>query len=677
MIKSTSPTGGLDSNEQGLQPTAPDDEDGIVQPTRHPTSFFEFQNSNHRMKKGFFNQRLSWLWQDVIKPAFPEAIQDAKILSGMTALKARVRRDIMDPSIFPEVEKVAEVRRGLDLCPEELAFLVKRKLHVRANFAKYIGVHPEDVHPDDVPVVSYGGSGGGFRAMIACLAYGEAMTKAGVWDCLTYIAGVSGSCWSIAAYFTIGQANMPTVLDHCKTRFSQFHPLSGDAIRAMLSAPGGARLHLGPLIQKRKSGLRTVAMDLYSVFTTGWIFFQDDPATHPGGKAKKEVAGYQRTWHKFSNVRDYIDEGKAPMPIMTAIPHERPWKYWEGNDHAFKEPENATQNSHPEARDAWYQWFEMTPYEVGSDEIEAWVPTWGFGRPFTRGRSTMQLPEQSLALLLGLATSAPAAPLASYLSTISRNLPTGFVGKAVRGAAHAITKCWGKDGTNEFHSHHPLHACHEHNFMYQYTPVQAGEKRPPGLENSPRMQLIDSGMDNNCPTYVLLHPEREVDVIINMDASSDVQLDSFQDRIDQIGSRRGVRFAKRRDVQPNTHPEDPHRFNGLYAQIYDGTPVQRPDEVVDSYGRTVKNPPAPLFTKDCTMIYMPLLPNEGVVPGFDPSTTKFSGSYNLVWTEEQVMTLVKVCEANFREGEDTIKEVLYEKWQNKKSIREAAEAAMV
>lgn len=71
------------------------------------------------------------------------------------------------------------------------------------------------------------------------------------------------------------------------------------------------------------------------------------------------------------------------------------------------------------------------------------------------------------------------------------------------------------------------------------------------------------------------------------------------------------------------------------------------------------------------MIYMPLLPNEKAVPDFEPSTAKFSGSYNLVWTAEQVETLVKVCKANFDEAQGTIKEALHEAWQRKKAAREA------
>jgi len=86
--------------------------------------------------------------------------------------------------------------------------------------------------------------------------------------------------------------------------------------------------------------------------------------------------------------------------------------------------------------------------------------------------------------------------------------------------------------------------------MYHYSHPEARKGRSSRLESSPRIHLIDSGMDNNCPTYVLLHPSRKTDVIINMDASSDVQNDTFQERLDQIGSRRGLEFTKRHEIKP-------------------------------------------------------------------------------------------------------------------------------
>lgn len=70
-----------------------------------------------------------------------------------------------DSSRFPEVTRVAEVRKGLDLCPQEKSFLLARREHVRNHFAQYLGLDPAEVHPDDVPTIAFGSSGGGFRAM--------------------------------------------------------------------------------------------------------------------------------------------------------------------------------------------------------------------------------------------------------------------------------------------------------------------------------------------------------------------------------------------------------------------------------------------------------------------------------------------------------------------------------
>lgn len=65
----------------------------------------------------------------------------------------------------------------------------------------------EDVHPDDVPVIGLGGSGGGYRACLGFIAYIEEMQSVAdeksagsgvaLWDLFMYVAGVSGSCWSI------------------------------------------------------------------------------------------------------------------------------------------------------------------------------------------------------------------------------------------------------------------------------------------------------------------------------------------------------------------------------------------------------------------------------------------------------------------------------------------------
>jgi phospholipase A2 len=115
-------------------------------------------------------------------------------VKSFVTLDGKIHRDMSDPILFPEVAQQARVRRDPGLCAEEQAFVVARRLHVRDHFARYMGLDPAAVHPDDVPTVAFGGSGGGYRAMLAVLGYSLAMKKAGMWDLLTYISGVSGSC---------------------------------------------------------------------------------------------------------------------------------------------------------------------------------------------------------------------------------------------------------------------------------------------------------------------------------------------------------------------------------------------------------------------------------------------------------------------------------------------------
>ncbi|CZR59397.1 uncharacterized protein PAC_09289 [Phialocephala subalpina] len=370
---------------------------------------------------------------------------------------------------------------------------------------------------------------------------------------------------ALAAYYTFGEASMARTIEIYKHRLSPHHPLSGDAIQKPLTTHDDPYATLAPVAIKQHGCLHAV-----------------------------------------------------PNGLLLRLPHRlRIHPHETGQDVAEKNQE----------KDARFQWFESTPFEIGCDELSALVPTWGFGCSFSEGKSTMQPPEQSLSLLLGLCTGTSAGPLESYLATIKRALPRNFIQEFVKGVTSKVSKLWGKNSMEEFTNHHPLHASNEHNFLFHYSKLEPGQIRPPGLENSPRIHLVDAGMDNNCSTYVLLRPERVVDVILNMDASSDVSKDIFQEQVDQIGGRRGVKFSKRYpDLKSKPNEKDPGRFEGMYAQVYDGTLCDCPATVKDSYGHTVTNPPAPVCHQECIMVYLPLLPNERAVPDFDLSIAQFSGS---------------------------------------------------
>lgn len=92
--------------------------------------------------------------------------------------------------------------------------------------AKLFGVAIEDIDERDIPIVAIAGSGGGLRAMCNTAGSLDALNDAGILDCVTYVAGISGSCWSLGALYS-GVAGLDNGLpstaltcDHLQSRIT-------------------------------------------------------------------------------------------------------------------------------------------------------------------------------------------------------------------------------------------------------------------------------------------------------------------------------------------------------------------------------------------------------------------------------------------------------------------------
>lgn len=83
------------------------------------------------------------------------------------SLAEEIWQEAEDESIHPEIALNARVRVGKDLCPDELAFVRRRRKYTARALANYLEIPEADVNPKDVPTIAVCGSGGGLRALVA------------------------------------------------------------------------------------------------------------------------------------------------------------------------------------------------------------------------------------------------------------------------------------------------------------------------------------------------------------------------------------------------------------------------------------------------------------------------------------------------------------------------------
>lgn len=338
----------------------------------------------------FRNRLKTWYWRAV----------------DLAQIKMLLRRDEKDLRTYPELNWDATVRRSSSLHPEEKQFIELRKRRISSEGAdslhSFLGL-PEGVKvdPRDVPLIALGGSGGGYRAMYGFAAFMSASKKLGLWDCLTWAAGVSGSCWTLAAYYTIAYHDVSKLVRHYLSVAEELaHPLSVQALDSIARSSGGVYFLLGPLVRKAQNQIIGLGiMDLYATLTTTYQLLSREP----GAKLSRSTFQFSKVWY-----RSGINKAAEPMPIMTAVRRApknstgvqpRP----ESSISKGQPPRRALEQHHSMASNAmdkhrqnlhlgspktaslssearteppdsssangFFQWFEISPLEVGSSDL--------------------------------------------------------------------------------------------------------------------------------------------------------------------------------------------------------------------------------------------------------------------------------------------------------------------
>lgn len=273
------------------------------------------------------------------------------------SLSDEIWNEAKNARMNPEVEWDARVRQGTELCDEEKAFLGRRRSFTKKALARYLEIPETDIHDEDVPVITITGSGGGLRAMVAGAGYYQALTNTGLYDCATYTAGVSGSCWLQSLYLSsIGSCSFNRVIEHLKQRICVHIAYPPKALELLTSAPVNKYLLRG-VVERLRTGYSSFGLvDLYGILLGARLLVPQN---------ELDVSDEDL---KLSNQRRFIENGEQPLPIYTAVRHEIPFVGGENEKGEIITEE--TKELASKAGESWFQWFEATPYELFCEDLE-------------------------------------------------------------------------------------------------------------------------------------------------------------------------------------------------------------------------------------------------------------------------------------------------------------------
>lgn len=347
---------------------------------------------------------------------------------GPDSTYTRILADAHNPNVHPEVQWDAEVRLGRDLPHTERAFLRNRRERIRVAFAELVGVPLDQVDERDLPVVAVAASGGGYRAMINTTASLAAAKESGLFDIVTYMSAVSGSCWALNTLYSVGGGDLDWTLRHLRERVKEPFLAPETFVKLFAIDDEASRLLLSAAILKRASqGGELSLPDVYGTLVSSRLYLSDDDESGSTGRNEGPAPRpLSLATLKTSTQRQYMDDGSHPLPIYTTVRHDLPLPEELAEAEKKAEQQQQTTNSkrpnssgtEPVAAKLSWTWFETTPYEVGSDKLGAFIPTWSLGRVFENGKSTERVPELGVPVLSGIYASAFCASLFSYFLEI-------------------------------------------------------------------------------------------------------------------------------------------------------------------------------------------------------------------------------------------------------------------
>ncbi|XP_028398268.1 cytosolic phospholipase A2-like [Dendronephthya gigantea] len=386
-----------------------------------------------------------------------------------------------------------ELRFSYDISDEEKDFLKKRDGILVEKFAKIGLGEKTPKSQDEVPVIAIMGSGGGYRAACGLSGVMVALQESGIFDCATYIAGLSGSSWYISSlYMHDGWPDKISCRD------------MADDLKERFNTPLLSHFHFDfkrRMDEKAKGGQPVRFTDFFGMAI--------GDALLPNQESK---LSFQDSKIKY---------GEVPLPITTGI-------------RVCKDV----------AAGAFSEWVEFTPYEYGSAKYGVFGKTEHFGGKYYKGRLVKKYKETPLHYLQGIWGSAFSIILDSMKSP-EKKTEEQRQEELVKAVLEDAGRCktdehdsedeelpedempsenWVTEMLNPFNifssrrgkAAECFNFCRGLKFKSQKNPDFDYDNH---TSKDKTICVVDSGIAFNSPFPAILRPERKVELILSFDFS--------------------------------------------------------------------------------------------------------------------------------------------------------------
>ncbi|CAC5367679.1 PLA2G4 [Mytilus coruscus] len=364
----------------------------------------------------------------------------------------------VDVGVSCEMDSDVKFRDINQLCTEEVDFVTKRKRLVFENMKK-LGFK-RLLHENNAPNIAIMGSGGGIRAVIGMCGAVTALQAESLLDSTMFTAGLSGSAWYLMSLYAYD--------DHLKPK------LVNDSIKKKLQ-----KFHLIEFLKtwySWKHYTKSKAFDYGKFFTL----------TNTFGEMIGELLLERKCKMKWSEQRQKLDDGTVPLPLVAAL-HIR-------DNSRIKD---------------YNEWIELSPYEVYIPKYGAAVDMKKFGDMFYGGFVTKEYGEPPIHYLQGVCGSAYAV-----INNFKPKESKWYMSwSAFKDKIYSFFNYF----DDQFVAKVPnmLHGIP--NFEPLFENLDEDDDAIDGEREE--MMLADAGIAFNSPYPLVLHPSREIDVILSFDFS--------------------------------------------------------------------------------------------------------------------------------------------------------------